>query len=112
MSKLAGHWDEAGADLDWFLIERELTSPFKPMEALAQTVKNDKNLVNNPILGHLKMVWQEVHKRYASIWHNPEIKIERQPIYWARWLRKDIRIIDDLFENGNFLLYIRFKENN
>ncbi len=63
MSKLTGHWDEAGADLDWVLIEQELTSPFKPMEALAQTVKNEKNKVNNPILGHSKMVWQEVHKR-------------------------------------------------
>lgn len=75
--------------------------------------------MSNPILEHSKMVWQEVHKRckisqytqkYASIWHNPKIKIDRQSIYWAQWLRKDIRIIDDLFENGNFLSYIRFKE--
>lgn len=43
MSKLTGHWDEAGADLDWVLIERELTSPFKPIEVPAQTVKNEKN---------------------------------------------------------------------
>ena len=41
MSKLTGHWDEAGADQDWVLIERELTSPFKPIEVLAQTVKNE-----------------------------------------------------------------------
>lgn len=84
-------------DLDWVLIERDLTSPFKPMEALAQTVKNEKNKVNNPILGHSKMVWQEVHKRckisqytqkYASIWHNPKVKIERRPIYWAQWFKK------------------------
>lgn len=36
---------------------------------------------------------------------------DRKTAYWAQWLRKDIRIIDDLFENGNFLSYIRFKEN-
>ena len=83
MSKLTAHWDGADAGLDWVLIEWELTSPFKPIEALAQIVKNEKNKVINPILEHSKMVWQEVHKRckisqytqkYASIWHNPKIK--------------------------------------
>lgn len=62
MFKLIENWDEAGTDMDWVLTEWELTSPFKPMEALAQTIKNEKNKANNPILGHSKMVWQDVHK--------------------------------------------------
>lgn len=36
------HWGGTNADLDWILIEQELTSPFKPMETLAQTIKNEK----------------------------------------------------------------------
>ena len=73
----------------------------------------------NPILEHSKTVWQEVHKgckisqynqKYAPIWHNPKIKIDRQTVCWAKWFRKNIRTIYDLFENGNFLSYIRFKE--
>lgn len=63
MSRLKEHWNKAEADLDWVLIEQELTFPFKPREALTQTNKNEKNKFNSPILGHLKMVWQEVHKR-------------------------------------------------
>lgn len=94
MSKLTRHWDEAGAYLDWVLMERELTFPFKPIEVLAQTVKFEKNKESNPILGHSKMVWQEVHKRrkisqyiqkYASIGHNPKIKINRQLVCWAQF---------------------------
>ncbi len=89
MSKLTEHWGGAGAGLDWVLIEQELTSPFKPIEVFAQAVKHKGNKVSNPIQEHSKMVCQEVHKKckisqytqkYAPIWHNPKIKIERQTI--------------------------------
>lgn len=36
-------------DLDWVLIERELTSPFVLIEALAQTIKREKSNIINPI---------------------------------------------------------------
>lgn len=78
MSKLIEHWIKADVDLDWVMIERELTSPFKPKEALAKTIENEKNKLHGPIPGHSKMVWQEVHKNVnslsalASTWHNPK----------------------------------------
>lgn len=33
MAKLAKHWEGIN-DLDWILVERELTSPFTPLETL------------------------------------------------------------------------------
>lgn len=75
----------------------------------------------NPILAHSKIVWQEVHNKcklshnkskYASIWYNSNIKIGKQTIYWAQWLRKGIRILNDLFNEGDFLSYNRMRENS
>lgn len=48
MSKLVKHWKGLNTDLDWVLIEQELTSPFKPIEAQVTTNKEDN--VMNPIL--------------------------------------------------------------
>lgn len=58
MSKLVKHWKGLNSDLDWVLIEQELTSPFKPIEALVQVAPNkeDKNVMN-PILVHSKALW-------------------------------------------------------
>ena len=83
MSKLVKHWKGINTDLDWVLIEQELTSPFKPIEAPAQVTTNKEDNVMNPILLHSKAVWREVHKkcqmshntaRYAPLWHNPKKK--------------------------------------
>lgn len=76
ISNLARHWGEMNADLDWILNEQELTSPFKPMEALAQTIKNEKNnIMMNPILLHTKTVWQEVHKKCKNFLQYSKIHI-------------------------------------
>lgn len=111
MSRLAKHW--AGKiNLDWILIERELASPFTPTDILSQK-SNKGNKMQNPILKFSKMVWLEVHKKYklvtyvqkyASLWHNPKIKINKQTIYWAHWLRKGIRTIGDLLEGDIYVI--------
>uniref|UniRef100_A0A3P8RWJ4 Reverse transcriptase domain-containing protein n=1 Tax=Amphiprion percula TaxID=161767 RepID=A0A3P8RWJ4_AMPPE len=116
MSRLAKHW--AGkVDLDWILIEQELTSPFTPIETLSQKLNKDK--FENPILKFSKMVWLEVHRkykldpyvmRYSSLWNNPKIKIGKQSIYWAQWLRKGIRTVGDLFEGDVFMTFNEIKQ--
>lgn len=114
VTKVAKHWNEKNTDLDWILIEQELTLPFTPTEVLSQTVKEKGKNMINPILTHSRKVWQDMHKsckishntqKYASIWHNSKIKIGKQSIYWAQWLKKSIRTLDDLFEEGNFISY-------
>ena len=114
MAKLAKYWTGIHSDLDWILIEQELTSPFRPTETLVQMIKQKNKNMMNPILVHSRKVWQEVHKKckipynnqtYASIWYNPKIKIGKQMVYWAQWLRKGIRKLDDLFDGGDFLSY-------
>lgn len=95
MSKLCKHWSKTKTDLDWVLIEQELTSPFTPIEVLTQKLENNENRQDNPILLFSKKVWQEVHKKcnispyfqkYSSLWYNPKIKIGK-PIYWPQWLK-------------------------
>lgn len=91
MARLGKHW--AGKNnIDWILIEKELASPFTPIDILLQKI----NKTQNPILKFLKMVWLEVHKKYklmpyvqkyAPLWHNPKIKIGKQTVYWTQWLR-------------------------
>lgn len=119
MSKLTEHWNRADADLDWVLMEWELTFPFKLREAPAQTITMSKISLITLFQGIRKMVWVEVHKicqisqytqKYAPIWQNPKFKIGRQSIYWAQWVKKGIKIIDNLFENGNFLSYNRLQK--
>lgn len=114
MAKLAKHWSGTNMDLDWILIEQELTFPFKPRETLSQTIKQKNDNRMNPILTHSRKTWQDMHKnckishntqKSASIWHNSKIKIGKQTIYWAQWLKKGIRVLDDLFEGGNFVPY-------
>lgn len=60
MAKLARHWHGINSELDWILIEQELTSSFKPIEALAQTLNKEKDNMKNPILAHSKSVWQDL----------------------------------------------------
>lgn len=112
MSSLVKHW-VGEINLDWILIERELASPFSPIDILSQE-SNKGNRMQNPILKFSKMVWLEVHKKYklvayvqkyASLWHNSKIKINRQTIYWAQWQRKGIRTIGDLLEGDIFMSY-------
>lgn len=119
MSKMCKHWPETKSDLDWVSIERELSSPFTPIEVLTQKIDNKQNKIENPILKFSKMVWQLVHKklalspytqRYASLWHNPKIKIGKQSIYWSHWLKKGVRIIGDLFVEDTFMSYNDLKE--
>lgn len=112
MSRLAKHW--AGElNLDWILMEQELASPFTPIEILLQKISKDNNL-QNPILKFSKMVWLEVHKKYklvpyiqkyAPLWHNPKIKIGKETIYWAQWLRRGIRTVGDLLDGDVFMSY-------
>lgn len=93
MAKLAEHCGGTDADLDWILTEQELTFPFKPIEALAQSIIKEKNNTVNPILTHSKTVRLEVYKKCvfshytqknASTWNiKIEIKRGKQTIYWA-----------------------------
>lgn len=114
MAKLAKHWNGKNADLDWILIEQELTFPCNPTENLSQTIKQNDNNMMNPILTHSRKIWRDMHKnskishntqKYASIWHNAKIKIGKQTIYWAQWLKNGIRTLDDIFEESNFVSY-------
>lgn len=41
MAKLARDWDGTDSEVDWILIEWQLTSPFKPIEVLAQISKKE-----------------------------------------------------------------------
>lgn len=84
MAKIARHWNGMNTDLDWILIEQELTFPFKPTETLSQIIKQKDNNMRNPILTHSRKIWQDMHKncnisyntqKSASIWRNSKIKI-------------------------------------
>uniref|UniRef100_A0A3P9I561 Reverse transcriptase domain-containing protein n=1 Tax=Oryzias latipes TaxID=8090 RepID=A0A3P9I561_ORYLA len=122
MSRLTKHWVGRELDADWVLVERGITFPFTPMEILVQKPGEQRGRTNNPILEFSKMVWLEVHKKcklsphlqkYASLWHNPKIKIGKRSIYWAQWLQKGIRTIGDVFQGDIFMSYddIKMKYN-
>lgn len=117
MSKLTKHW--AGkVDPDWISIEQELASPFTPIDILSQKLNKGKK-IENPILKFSKMVWLEVHRKYkldpyvmkySSLWNNPKIKINKQSIYWAQWLRRGIKTIGDLFVGDVFMTFTEIKQ--
>jgi len=121
MSKIAKHWGEDNLDLDWVLIERQLTSPFRPIEAFSQNPEGDfQHHMTNPILLHSKEVWKIAHKKckishmsqyYSSIWNNPYVKVGKKPLFWGQWFRSGIRTLKDLFSNDTFLSYNSLKEN-
>lgn len=115
MSRLIKHWKGTDQELSWIQIERELTSPFEPLDVFSQGVINSGyNYLSNPVLSYSKAVWREIHKiysishlrqPYASLWYNPAIRIGKKSIYWSQWLVRGIRKIGDLCVDGVFMSF-------
>ena len=58
--RIAKHWCGDSSNLGWLDIERELVSPFGPIEALLQTVQKKRH--PNQILQYSREIWGKVHK--------------------------------------------------
>lgn len=58
--KIAKHWYGERSTLGWLDIDRELVSPFEPIEALSQVL--GKNRHPNPILQYSRGSWAKLHK--------------------------------------------------
>ena len=112
LSKLARHWGGYDSQLDWIKIETSMVAPFKPIQVLSQIkmVEGGKS----PILKHSQWVWSEVHRLmgksqykqgYSSVWDNPRISIGKHSFCWEPWQSNGIRVIDDLYMDGNFKSY-------
>ena len=116
VSKLAKHWCGEHSSLGWLDIERELVSPFEPIESLSQGLK--KNRHPNPILQYSRETWAKVHKQlhisqykqmYSSIWNNPSIKVGKKPFVWTTWLNQNINRLSDLYADGLFQSFEELK---
>ena len=115
MSRLIKHWKGIDQELSWIKIERELTSPFEPLEVLSHGVTTSgHSYFSNPVLSYSKTVWREIHKMYsishlrqpyASLWHNPAIRIGKKAVYWNQWLVRGIRKLSDLCVDGVLMLF-------
>lgn len=113
MTKLAKNWGKEDLDigLDWVLMERQLTSPFRPLE-FGLDLKNQ----SNPILLHSKDVWKLAHKKcqishlsqyYTSTWNNHFVKIgEKKPLFWDFGLKVAYILLNDLFMVNSCLMII------
>lgn len=116
--KISKHWSDEGSSLGWLDIEREMVSPYGPIEILSQTPKRKDR--SNPILQCSRETWAKVHKllhtphhkqMYSSIWNNPSIKIGRKSVMWDTWLNKNVTRISDLYSNGLFQSFEELKQN-
>ena len=117
MAKLSKHWCGLDSELDWVMMERDLASPFSPIDALSQTEGTEHN--PNPIISHSRNVWGKIHKAhklthykqsYSSLWNNPKICIGKKKIFWKKWHTAGIKNICDLFDDGNFITLATLKE--
>ena len=59
MAKLAKHWNKDN-QLEWVIIENNLSSPFTPIDRLSQSAH--KTL--NPIMSHSREIWIKIHKMH------------------------------------------------
>lgn len=110
MSRLIKHWKGIDQELSWIKIEKELTSPFEPLDVLSHGVNiPGHNYFSNPVLSYSKTVWREIHKMYsishlrqpyASLWHNPAIRIGKKSVCWNQWIVGGIRKFSDLCVDG------------
>ncbi len=110
MAKLAKHWNNNNAQLDWVTIEKTLSWPYSPIEHLSQCL----DTTTNPIMKHSREVWAKIHKMhklsqckqpYSSLWYNSVICIGKSPIYWKKWHTNGLCTVTDLFEQGVFMSY-------
>ena len=110
MAKIARYWQATEDKAAWIKVEKEICSPFQPIEELSQKRSN----ITNPILLHSRDVWSRVHKmfelkhtlqRYSPLWYNPDVCIGKKCVYWKQWHSRGLSTINDLFEDGVFLSY-------
>lgn len=113
MAKIIHHWRGMGFGLVWANIEKNLAAPFQPIHILSQCLRS-KGKDINPVIRHSQEVWAKVHKMhkishykqpYASLWHNPEMKIGKQKVFWKRWLDRGIHTVRDLYKEGIFMSF-------
>lgn len=106
--KIAKHWGGDSTNLGWLAIEREVVSPFGPIEALSQASLKGRH--PDPILQYSRETWAKVHKHmrisqykqtYSSIWDNPSIKVGRESFVWNTWLNNNISRISDLYGDSS-----------
>ncbi len=116
LAKLARHWAGYDSGLGWVQIEKSLTAPFTPIQALSQKRQSDGN--KNPILMHSNWVWAKTRRilgrsqykqAYSSTWNNPQIHIGKRPVMWDNWQINNICIISDLCRD-KFLTFKTYQE--
>lgn len=120
MSRLAKHWVRTDSELSWIKIEQELTNPYKPLDVLSHGPTSDgQDYLSNPVLAHSKTVWREVHRMcgtshlrqsYASLWHNPAIRVGKKTVHWNQWLMKGICNVGDLYSGRVFISFSELKQ--
>lgn len=71
----------SNSEFEWILIEQEVTSPFKPIKVLSQTINIEKSGVCQEVCKKISYNNPE----YLFILYNNSVKIGKQTNYWAQF---------------------------